>query len=390
MIEPIYLIVAGSISCVLVLVLFFIFRSMWPVFMYAYSNARLSAMEARLLSLSRMREIGRQKSLQDAFGMLAGTDYSEIQGVDSGNCEMGFNQYLVEHVLEVQKFSPKMSTPLVNYYLREWEIYNVLNAMRIVMNDIEIEKDEIKYNFVDVPGLGCNMMSDVVFSKDVASAVEKLRGTQYYKIIDEYLSKYGDEGKHAVIESMLDKHNILRLYEDAGKQVVGAGWRRKHANMNTVDSVVVRDFSGMRADVLNIAVALRLIFEKADMDENCEQFVQIGLFMDKDKRDELRMADDVMGVLGIVAGTPYEEAFNNGFNEFRKTGKIDGIVSRLDDFLVDYVKDMAQSYAFSVAVMLRYMALKRREVFLLRGVFKGISDDVRFEIDDGFRVVSED
>ncbi|MCK5698607.1 MAG: V-type ATPase subunit [Candidatus Aenigmarchaeota archaeon] len=395
MIDGMYLVVAGGISGFLVLVVFLTLRRMWPVFAYAYSSARLSAMEARFLSVSRIRDVGGQKSVEDAFGLLSGTDYSGMNDIDSRNCEMTFNQYFVGNLMDVGKFLPKMSSPVVNYYLREWETYNVLNAMRIVMNDIEIRKDEICYNFVDVPALGCSRMSEVVFSEDVASAVEKLKGTEYYGIIDEYLRKYPEGGENpAVLDAMLDKHNILRLYEDAERSVVRRGFLRrrkgKERSMNAVDSMVVRNFCGLRADVLNIVVALRLILEKEDADENHEQFVPVGLFMDQDKRDKLGEACDVSGVLGVVAGTPYGEAFKNGFNEFQKNGKIDGIVRRLDDFLVDYVRDMAQGYAFSVAVVIRYMALKRREMLLLRSVFKGIADDVRFEVDDGFRVIAED
>ncbi len=393
MIDGMYLVVAGGISGFLVLVVFLTLRRMWPVFAYAYSSARLSAMEARFLSVSRIRDVGGQKSVEDALGLLSGTDYSGMNDIDSRNCEMTFNQYFALHVMDVRKFLPKVSSPVVNYYLREWETYNVLNAMRIVMNGIEIRKDEICYNFVDLPALGCSRMSEVVFSEDVASAVEKLKGTEYYGIIDEYLKKYprGEENP-AVLDAMLDKHNILRLYEDAERSVVRRGLFRKseQRSMNAVDSMVVRNFCGLRADVLNIVVALRLILEKEDVDENHEQFVPVGLFIDQDKRDKLREACDVSGVLGVVAGTPYGEAFGNGFNEFQKSGKIDGIVRRLDDFLVDYVRDMAQGYAFSVAVVIRYMALKRREMLLLRSVFKGIADDVRFEVDDGFRVTLED
>ena len=392
MIDAMYLVVAGGICGFLVLVLFFTLRSMWPVFAYAYSNARLSAMEARLLSVSRIRDVGGQKSLEDALGMLSGTDYSGMSDVDSRNCEMAFNQYFVGHVMDVGKFLPKMSEPVVNYYLREWETYNVMNAMRIVMNGIEIEKDDVKFNFVDVSGFGANRMSEVVFSEDVASAVEKLKGSEYYGIIDEYLRKYPrSEENPAVLDAMLDKHNILRLYEDAERLVVRRGFlrNRKHRSMNAVDSMVVRNFCGVRADVLNIVVALRLIPEKEDGDDD-EQFVPVGLFIDQDKRDKLRMVEDVSGVLGVVAGTPYEEAFRNGFNEFQKSGKIDGIVRRLDDFQADYVRDMGQGYAFSAAVVIRYMALKRREMLLLRSVFKGVADDVGFEVDDGFRVGLED
>ena len=391
MIYAMYLVVGGVIFGFLVLVLFFTLRSMWPVFVYAYSNARLSAMEARLLSVSRIRDVGGQKSLEDALGLLSGTDYSGMNDVDSRNCEMAFNQYFVGHVMDVGKFLPKMSSPVVNYYLREWETYNVLNAMRIVMNGVEIEKDDVKFNFVDVPALGCSRMSEIVFSEDVASAVEKLEGSEYYGIIDEYLRKYpeGDENP-AVLDAMLDKHNILRLYEDAERSVVRRGFfrKRKQRCMNAVDSMVVRNFCGVRGDVLNIVVALRLILEKEEGDD--EQFVPVGLFIDLDKRDKLGEARDVTGVLGVVAGTPYEEAFRNGFNEFQKSGKIDGIVKRLDDFVFDYVKDMGQGYAFSAAVAIRYMALKRREMLLLRSVFKGIADDVHFEVDDGFRVGLED
>ncbi len=397
MIEPVYVVVAA------VLVFFAVFflvviRRLWPVFTYAYSNARLAAMDARLFSGARVREIAGKKSVKDALEVLSGTDYSIVCDADTGNYERVFNQYFVDHVLVVRKFSPKMAAALFNFYAREWEIYNVKNALRIVMSDRAPGKDDVKHCFADVNGFGFDKMSEVVSCGDVAGALEKLKDTVYYPVIDKYLGKYREVENAGALETMLDKYNILRLYEDAEPQPV-RGLRRflmgkkavnGRAHMNAIDSFVVRNYAGMTADVLNISVALRILLEKGNMDVESEQFVPAGLFIDSEKRDELCSIQNVEDVSRIVSGTPYEEGFRNGLNEFKKTGRIDGILRRLDNLALEHVKAMALNYPFSIAVAVRYMALKRNEVFLLRSIFKGISDNVKFEIDEDLRVVLED
>ncbi len=397
MIEPVYAVVAA------VLVFFAVFflvviRRLWPVFAYAYPNARLAAMEARLFSGARLGEIAGEKSVKDAFEVLSGTDYSKICDADAGDCERVFNQYFVEHVLEVRKFSPKMAMPLFNFYVREWEIYNIRNALRIVMNDGAPGKDDVKHCFVDVSGFGFDKMNEVVSSGDIAEALGKLKDTVYYPVIDEYLGKYREAENAGALEAMLEKYNLLRLYEDAEPQPVRGFLRffgdkkalNGRAHMNAIDSFVVRNYAGMTADVLNISVALRILLDKGNRDVESEQFVPAGLFIDSEKRDELCSIQNVEDVSRIVSGTPYEEGFRNGLNEFKKTGKIDGILRRLDDLALEHVKAIALSYPFSIGVAVRYMALKRNEVFLLRSIFKGISDNVNFEIDEDLRVVLED
>ncbi len=397
MIEPVHVVILAVLVFFAVFFLLVI-RRLWPVFAYAYPNARLAAMDARLFSGARVREIAGEKSVNDAFEVLSGTDYNKICDADTSDCESIFNQYFIDHVLEVRKFSPKMAMPLFNFYVREWEIYNVKNALRIVMSDGAPGKDDVKHCFVDVSGFGFDKMNEVVSCEDIAGALGKLKDTVYYPVIDEYLKKCHDEENPGLLEAMLDKYNLLRLYEDAEPQPV-RGLRRfltgkkthdGRAHMNAIDSFVVRNYAGVKADVLNIGVALRILLEKRIPDVESEQFIHAGLFIDSEKREKMRSLNDIENLGKIVSGTPYEEGFRNGLNEFKKTGKIEGILRRLDDLALEHVKAMALNYPFSIAVMVRYMALKRNEVFLLRSIFKGISDNVTFEIDDGMRVVAED
>ncbi|MFH1127564.1 MAG: V-type ATPase subunit [archaeon] len=398
MIEPIYVVIVGGIIGFIILTIFLSVSKVWPLFVYAYSNARLSAMEVRLLTLSRMREIASQKSVKSAIEALSNSDYSKMDNVEicSKNPQMAFDQYLVDHIVEVQKFSPKITMPLFNYYLREWEIRNLLSLMHIVINKIPVDKDDAVKYFVDAGALGHDKMKEIVFTNDVALAIEKLKDTEYYPVIDGYFKKYGGNNT-GMLDAMLDKYNIVKLHDDAARGVLGGDMMRlfggkKSAvdhNMNKADSFVIHNYARTRADILNIIVAMRLILSKADADEYREQFIPFGLFISPEKLKAMMSAEKIENMGVIMAETPYEETFKNGLNEFLKTGKIDGIARRLDDYLVGHVKAMARENQFSIAVMLRYMALKRNEVMMLGSIFKGITDSVRFEIDDDMRIVME-
>ncbi len=116
--EYIIVIVAGLIFAFAIL-FFLTIRSLKPIFLYAYTNARLTAMEARLLPKARIKEIAMQKSSGKVIEMLSSTDYSRIKDIDAKNCEMRFSEYFVNHLYEVRKFAPKTASPVLEYYMRE-------------------------------------------------------------------------------------------------------------------------------------------------------------------------------------------------------------------------------------------------------------------------------
>lgn len=377
--EYILIIVAGLIFAFAIL-FFLTIRSLKPVFLYAYPNARLTAMEARLLPKARIKEIAMQKSCPKVkvIEALSSTDYSLIKDIDAKNCEMRFSEYFVSHLYEVRKFVPKTASPVLEYYMREWEIQNILNSLRIVANNIAFDKEDIQYNFVDTDKFGRTAVQNIISSKDITEALEKLKGTAYWQTISDHLSKYPGDRNLGILESMLVSYSLMKLHDDAA----GTDIRMTHT-----DKIIIKDYVGVKADILNIVTAIRSCLRKA-ADSDCRQheMVQAGLFITPEKRESLCKSGTLDDIESIVSKTLYEEAFHEGLNEFKKTGKIDGFEERLNSCMTDYTKDLAIRYPFSIAALIGYATLKRREVFLLRSIAKGISTNVSLDIGDLGRI----
>lgn len=380
--EPLYMIIAGVIVGIIVFA-FFILRSIMPLLVYAYPNARISAIEARLLPAAKVRETAKKKSIQDAFESLSGTDYSKMN-LEPDNVEMSFNQYFVDHIADVWKFSPKSTQPIFEYYLREWDIYNVKNALHAAFSNSDFLRDEVKRSFVNVNRIGLDKACDIASSSSVSEAAEKMKDTEYYPVIAGHIKEYGGNKNTGMLDCLLDKYNISRLCDDAKER------HKKRRNTNNADSTIIGNYCCAVADFLNINIALRSIFEGWDTTLCREQIINSGLFINDEKRERMFSCSDIECVRSVVCETAYKDAFNNGYNEFKKTGRIDGILDRIEDIVSEHIKELSLRYPFSAAVVARYLMLKKKEVLLLRSVFKGIKDNVRFEIDDDMKVAEGD
>lgn len=359
-------------------ILFFLtIRSLKPVFLYAYPNARLTAMESRLLPKTRIKEIAMQKSSGKFIEILSSTDYSRIKDIDAKNCEMRFSEYFANHLSEARKFAPKTASPVFEYYMREFEIQNILNSLRIVANNIAFDKEGIQYNFVDAENFGRMAAQNIISSKDMTEALEKLKGTAYLPVISDHLSKHPGDRNLGNLESMLVSYSIMKLNDDARSNEVG---------MIPLDSMIIKDYAGFRADVLNIVTAIRSCLRKADYDIRQHEMVPLGLSITPEKRETLGKSGTLEDIEGMISKTLYEEAFHEGLNEFKKTGKTDGFEERLEGCLMEHTKDLAMRYPFSIAVFLGYATLKRREIILLRSIAKGMCTNVPLDIGDFGRV----
>ncbi len=245
--------------------------------------------------------------------------------------------------------------------------------MRIVANNIAFDKEDIQHNFADVENFGRMAAKNIISSKDITEALEKLKGTAYWQTISEYISKHPGDRNLGILESMLVRYSLMKLHDDATGNETG---------MIASDSMIIKDYAGFRADVLNIDTAIRSCLRKADSDIWQHEMVPLGLFLTPEKREALGHTRTLEDNEGIISKTLYEEAFHEGINEYKKTGKIDGFEERLDSCLTEHTKDLAIRYQFSIAVLLRYATLKRREVFLLRSIAKGMCTNVSLDIGD--------
>ena len=249
--------------------------------------------------------------------------------------------------------------------------------MRIVANNVAFDKEDIQYNFVDTEKFSRMAVQNIISSKDMTEALEKLKGTEYWQTVSHYHSKHPMDRNQGILESMLVSYSLMKLYEDA---------HRNEAKMISPDSMIIKDYAGFRADVLNIITAIRSCLRKADSSRWLPEMIPLGLFITPEKREALGKSTTLDDIESIISKTLYEEAFHEGLNEFKKTGKIDGFEERLDSCLAEHTKDMAIRYPFSIAVLLGYTTLKRREVFLLRSIAKGICTNVLLDIGDFGRV----
>lgn len=374
--EEYILIVAGIIFAFAILFSLTI-RSLKPVFLYAYPNARLTAMEARLLKNAKIKEIATLRSGTKVIEALSSTDYSRIKDIDAKNCEMKFGDYFVNHLSEVRKFSPKNADHVIEYHMREFEIQNILNSLRIVANNIAFDKEDMQYNFADTDKFGRMAAENIINSKDINEALEKLKGTEYRQTISEYIAKHPGERNIGILESMLVGYSIMKLHHDT---------QGNEAGMTPADKMIIKDYAGFMADVLNIVTAIRSCIRKADSENRLMEMIPLGLLITNEKRELLFKSGTLDDIETITSKTPYEEAFHEGLNDFKKNGKIDGFEERLEGCLTEHAKDLAMRYQFSIAVLLWYLASKRKEVFLLRSIAKGICANVPLDIGDLGRI----
>lgn len=309
---------------------------------------KIKVWETKLLNKSFYDKLLDSNSLEEAVGFLQETPYGAELNKD--NFEKTLNDSYKNLCSELHKSMKDNKivdlVRLKNDYhnaktLIKSRVLNNKDFSYILSNNGNINIDSIK---VTLKGDGYREIPELL-SKAMFEALESFEQTKDSQIIDIVFDKYMFE-------------NIVDVSKDINNAFV-AGY---------VQSLI---------DLTNIKTILRL--KKINKDKNFLKKVLIdGGVLSLDFCEGL-FNDSVDNLSNKIFFTNYANLINEGVNDYKETNSLSSLERKIDDYLMNYIKD-AKYISIGVEPVFAYLYAVETEVKNLRLILAGKLNDVDSEI----------
>lgn len=211
----------------------------WKYTPYSYPNARIRAMEARLLTDQRFSELAESKTLQNFVVSLEDTDYSprlaSLQSYNLYEIERALDLSLVDLVELMIKIMPKRIRGLFEILLEEWDVRNITNVIKAKLSNLPPQ------DFIIPAGRMFPKVKAMVESKTMEEILVILEGTEYEEPLRKLLLKEIDLQAFE-----------LELYKIYYSKLLKYASSRKGE-----EKLISEEFIKMLIDYRNISIILR-------------------------------------------------------------------------------------------------------------------------------------
>jgi V/A-type H+-transporting ATPase subunit C len=317
---------------------------------YSYPNARIKAMEAKLLTEQRFNELAESRTLQNFVVSLEDTDYRDylanLSSYDVESIERALENALAGTYELMVKILPKRVGPFFRLMLEEWDVRNIASVVKAKL------AGEPATDYVVEIGPMLQKVKAMAEAKTMEEILVILEGTPYEEVYQKLLLGEIDVRQ---FETELYRMHYGKLLDYA-------------LSKKEDERVILEEFVRLRIDKLNILTVLRAKAAGMSAEEIRPMLIPGGSV----KLDPLLHVDDLSMALAELDSTKYGPVIR----EVREEVERDlGVLERaLERHIIERLNELNRFYPLSVAAPLSYILQKEREVRKLRAIAKLISD----------------
>ncbi len=317
---------------------------------YSYPNARINAMEAKLLTEQRFNELAESRTLNNFVVSLEDTDYreylSDVSEYSLEEIEKGLERALAGTYTLMFDVLPKRAGPFFRLLLEEWDIRNISSVVKAKA------LGEPANDYVIELGTMVPKVKAMAEAKSMEEILVILEGTPYeepyQKLLLGELSLQGFETElYRMYYSKLLEYALSRKGEER---------------------VILEEFVRLKINKLNIVTVLRAKAAHMSAEEIKPLLITGGSL----KLDPMLHVEDLGMALAELDGTKYGSVVRDVREEIEKDLSV--LEKTLEDHIVARMNELTRFYPLSVATPLNYIVRKDREVRKLRAIAKLISD----------------
>ncbi|WP_297418631.1 V-type ATP synthase subunit C [Thermococcus sp.] len=322
---------------------------------YSYPNARIKAMEARLLTEQRFNELAESGTLQDFAVSLEDTDYRnyfvEIQSYNVESIERAFEEALAGTYEMMAKILPKRVNPFFKLLLEEWDVRNITSVIKAKFAGEPAE------DYVMEIGFMFPRANAIAEAKSIEEILVILEGTPYEEPYQKLLL---DEIDVRTFETELYRMHYRKLLNYA-------------LSKKDEERTILEEFVRLKIDKMNILTVLRAKAAKLPAEEIRPMLIPGGSI----KLESLLHVEDLGMALAELDSTKYGPVIRDVREEVeRDLGVLEKV---LNGYMLKRMNELNRFYPLSVAAPLVYILQKEREVKKLRAIAKLISDGLQPE-----------
>ncbi|ASJ06295.1 V-type ATP synthase subunit C [Thermococcus pacificus] len=327
-------------------------KMIWKYTPYSYPNARIKAMEAKLLTEQRFNELAESKTLQNFVVSLEDTDYrsyfANLSSYDVESIERALEKALAGTYELMAKILPKRVSPFFRLLLEEWDVRNITSVVKAKL------AGEPATDYVVEIGTMLPKVKAMAETKTMEEMLVILEGTPYE---EPYQRLYLNEIDVSAFETELYRMHYGKLLEYA-------------LSRKEDERVILEEFVRLRIDKLNILTVLRAKAAGMSAEEIEPMLIPGGSV----RLDPLLHIDDLSMALAELDSTKYGQVIRGVREEVERDLGV--LEKALDGYILERMNELNRFYPLSVAVPLGYILQKEREVRKLRAIAKLISDGI--------------
>lgn len=331
---------------------------------YAYSNARIKAMQGHLFKGIELNPLIKSRDLQSLISLLEDSHYSpyleDVEEFSSLNLEGILWYHLSESYERITKIAPEE----IEDIFKEMERIRAVKNIKIILigKFVGFPPERIESELLPRKFLSERVVEQAIEADDFKEAAAAFEETEFWDIINEALTEFEDKG------------NLLPIWFGLERSYWEDVWRRIRVS-TARNSDVVEKGVGMKIDLINILTVLRCKDEEIDPQE-VEEFI-IPIYFKLEERDLKRAmeAEDVGEAAMLLEDTEYGEAFSNAMPEYEERGSVFVFEKALEELHLQRLRALAIQHSTGAGPLTAFFYEKEFEVKNIITIINGKSED---------------
>lgn len=318
---------------------------------YAYSVARIRAIENHLLNKVKIERMLEAKSPGEAFKVLVEADYGYSAGELTSPFE--YEKLLAEENSKVYKLLKEIAPQpeAFDVFLMKNDYHNIK-----VLLKAEFLGHDVDELLIDAGTIPVSKMKLVIKERKLVELPAIMAHA-----VEECIDTYNRTGDSQIIDIILDKANYVQMMESAQK----------------VNNPFLTDLVKILIDLNNIRTFLRVKALNKSFD-----FLQKVLLSGGGIRERLFVKwldlsyEDLIAELSY---TPYGTICDDGIRYYLNKGSLTRLEKLSDDYVINYIK-RAKYISLGIEPLIGYLLAKENEIKIVRIIMVGKINNISNEI----------
>jgi len=327
---------------------------------FAYPNARIRAMESKLIPKTKLEEMIEVSSVVDVLGYLEGTDYeaqlAKIRGSaeEASSIEVALYESRKDSYQRMISIAPDSIKGVFSARFKLYEVKLLKSVLRSLHAGVPLE-----HSLAEVPVVG-NLDVESLFSlQSTEEFLSKIEDTEYGAALAESIAIYSDKKDVQPIEMALDKFAYEKLWNMI-------------RTVSEQNIKALKFFFGTEVDAINLRTIMRAKADGLSLDQIKDYILPMGYELNMDTLNSLADMPDVEGIVSMLEGKKCGLALEEAVQKYEATKSIIPLEMALEAHVAQTGRNVSVSQPFGIGPFVGYLCNKDVEVRNLRAIIRGI------------------
>jgi V/A-type H+-transporting ATPase subunit C len=321
---------------------------------YGYSNTRVKAMKANMLSKEKINEILQMENLSQIIALLLKTDYKEdIEEFGGLNIytnliDFALNKHIARTVEKLIRITPKREKEVIEKLLVKLDLYN----LKLILYSKATNKsyDSIRKYIIESSKIPNIIIKEALEQSTLDDAINKLiKKTPYKKILESIKEIYKKSNNIEEVEEIVDRY----FFEEFGK----------NAKIIEKYSINAAKIIAMDVEIRNLLMLIRSKKYNLSEEQLKQLLIPYGITKTKELLYIYENSKDLKELINNIKSFDLREVFNKYEKENKRLLTFE---ISMKNQLFKKIKILLAHEVLSIGTIIYFFYLKEREVLNLR------------------------